>query len=235
MTTTTAKGRSMGEVPTTVARAVPLVDEIAAVIRERIYSHHYPTGAWLRQEHLAAELNVSRTPLREALRRLEQEGLVTHESGRGMRIVSGDAATLIDAYELRGAVDALAARLTATEATASDVRSLRRLIDAQRATVTPWDARAYTKLNVDFHEMIMVMTGNQFVIAQSPILRMTGQVFAPIAHTGPRNAVQAIQEHVEIVDAIEAGDAERAEQMARTHIDRTITELRAEADRRTTD
>ena len=213
------------------AARVPLVDEIAGVLRERIYAQRYPTGAWLRQEHLSAELGVSRTPLREALRVLEQEGLVQVVAGQGARVVTGDLDKLLDAYELRAVVDGLAARLTterlaAQRAPAEQVRHLRRAVEAQRAAVDPWVPREYTQSNVDFHEQIVHLSGNEFVINQVPILRMTAQVFAPVALVRPESAQRAIREHSAIADAIEAGDGSGAERLARAHIEATIAELR---------
>lgn len=211
--------------PTRAAARIPLVDEIAAMLRERIYTQRYPTGAWLRQEHLSAELGVSRTPLREALRVLEQEGLVQVVAGRGARVVTGDLETLLEAYEMRAVVDGLAARLAAERPRENQVRHLRQAIEAQRAAVEPWVARNYTQSNVDFHEQIVHLSGNQFVINQLPILRMTAQVFSPVALIRPDSALRAIREHTAIADAIEAGDGLRAERLARAHIEATITEL----------
>ncbi|GAA0923848.1 GntR family transcriptional regulator [Pseudonocardia zijingensis] len=208
------------------SKRVPLVDEITSVIRERIYTQRYPAGSWLRQEQLSAELGVSRTPLREALRLLEQEGLVQVTAGQGARVVTGDLGTLLDAYELRAVVDGLAARLAAERAQREQVRHLRRAIDDQRAAVDPWVPRGYTQSNVDFHEQIAYLSGNEFVINQAPLLRMTAQVFTPVALVRPESAVRAIREHTAITDAIEAGDPAAAERLARAHIEATIAQLK---------
>jgi DNA-binding GntR family transcriptional regulator len=206
-------------------RAVPLVDEIASVLRERISTHRYPTGSWLRQEHLSAEFGVSRTPLREALRVLEQEGLVRVEAGQGARVVSGDLDTLLDAYALRAVVDGLAARLAAERADAAAGRHLRRAIQQQQAAVQPWRPQDYTQSNVDFHEHVLHLSGNEFVLNQAPVLRMTAQVFAPVALVQAGSAMRAIREHTAIVAAIEARDGPAAERLARAHIEATIVEL----------
>ncbi|MCE3551831.1 GntR family transcriptional regulator [Pseudonocardia sp. RS11V-5] len=212
--------------------AVPLVDELASLLRERIYARRYPPGTWLRQEQLAAELGVSRTPLREALRSLEQDGLVRLTPGQGARVVTGDLPTLLAAYELRAVVDGLAARLAAERpAPPSRVRELRGVVARQRAALDPWEPQAYTALNVAFHEDVVHLSGNDFVIAQTPILKMTAQVFAPVALIERERAVQAVAEHTAIVDAIEAGDGPGAERLARAHVEATISELRARRDR----
>ncbi|WP_197436404.1 GntR family transcriptional regulator [Rhodococcus sp. ACPA1] len=223
---TSAGNAENNGVDSTRRRRVPIVDEITALLRERIYAQHYATGVWLKQEQLSDELGVSRTPLREALRRLEQEGLVRSEAGKGARVISGDVHTLLSAYELRAVVDGLAARLASANPSPARVREMRQLIDAQRKAVDPWNPRGYSKLNVDFHELIVHMTNNEFVIAQTSIIRMTAQVFAPVAMIEPSSALRAIEEHATIADAIEAGDGVTAEIVARRHIEKTITQLR---------
>lgn len=215
-----------GTDPDTAGAHIPLADEVAEILRERIHTGRYSTGAWLRQETLSTELGVSRTPLREALRILEREGLVQIVAGKGARVVTGDVDTLLDAYELRAVVDGLAARLAAERSSTKRVRDLRRTIDVQRAAVDPWSPRNYTQSNVDFHEEVIRLTGNEFVLNQLTILRMTAQVFAPVALIGPDSALRAIAEHTAITDAIEAGDGPEAERVARAHIDTTIRQLK---------
>lgn len=207
------------------AGAVSLVDEIATLLRERIYSQRYAPGARLRQEHLCAELGISRTPLREAMRRLEQEGLIRSEPGKGARVVTGDVETLLAAYQLRAVIDGLAARLVAEGPDHTRTRELRHAIARQEAAVDPWDARRYSNGNVEFHERICRMTDNEFVIGQVSIIRMTAQVFTPVAIMERDAAIRAIGEHSGILDAIEAGDGRTAEQLARGHIEATIAEL----------
>ncbi|MCP2252737.1 DNA-binding transcriptional regulator, GntR family [Prauserella aidingensis] len=214
-----------GTDPDTARAHIPLADEVAEILRERIHTHRYATGTWLRQETLSAELGVSRTPLREALRILEREGLVQIVAGKGARVVTGDVDTLLDAYQLRAVVDGLAARLAAERSSAEPVRDLRRTIDVQRAALDPWSPRDYTQSNVDFHEEIIHLAGNEFVLNQLTILRVTAQVFAPVALIGPDSALRAVAEHTAITDAIEAGDGPEAERVARAHIDTTIRRL----------
>jgi DNA-binding GntR family transcriptional regulator len=206
---------------------VRLVDEVAAVLREAIYAARFPPGTRLRQEELAAQLDISRTPLREAMRILERERLVEVKPGRGVRVVSADPTTLLAAYQLREMVDGLAARLAAGKGDSALVGRLRGLIEQQRPAVADWDPARYTQTNVEFHGAIMEATGNQFVVAQLPLVHMTSRVFAPVAHVDPSRAEMAITEHVGIADAIERGDGDEAERVARAHIRQTIASLPA--------
>ena len=204
---------------------VRLVDEVADVLRERIYEGRYALGAPLRQEQLAGELDVSRTPLREALRLLEREGLVTVLPGRGVRVVSGDVDRLLAAYGLREVVDGLAARLAAERSTPELHAALEQILSEQRRAVADWNPGVYTASNVRFHAEIVRGAGNEYVEAQLPLVRMTSQVFTPVKLVELERAQQAVQEHEVIAAAIASGDSERAEGLARAHIHNTIDSL----------
>lgn len=202
-----------------------LVDEVAALLRERIYSGLYRPGEKLRQEQLAEQLQVSRTPLREALRVLERDGLVEGLPGRGVRVVEADPSVLVEAYALRQAVDGVAARLAARRAGEAGVERLRALLAAQRELVDPWDAAAYTAANVEFHTAVMELSANRFVLAELPLLRMTSQVFIPVAVVPADRGRAAVEDHAGIVEAIARSAPEEAERRARAHIAATIARL----------
>jgi DNA-binding GntR family transcriptional regulator len=207
---------------------IRLVDEVVEVLREGIYAGRFAPGTRLRQEELAAQLDVSRTPLREALRILEREGLLEVEQNRGVRVISAEPSTLMAAYELREVIDGLAARLAARKQIAGIGTSLLAIVDRQRKALQPWNAARYTATNVDFHRAIVEAAGNEFVGAQLPLINMTARVFAPVAHVGPERAELAIGEHVEIADAIAEGRDDDAERLARAHIRGTIRSLEAQ-------
>lgn len=202
-----------------------LVDEVVDVIRDRIYDGTYPPGAPIRQEQLAAELNVSRTPLREALRMLEREGLVKVAPGRGLRVVDADLPSLLAAYEAREMIDGLAARLVARQARGAHDCELAAILDEQRAALDPWRPAEYTAANVLFHQRIIELSENEYVIAQLPLVRMTSQVFTPLKLVDESRATTAVAEHERIAGAIAAGDADGSEQLARAHIRATIESL----------
>jgi DNA-binding GntR family transcriptional regulator len=202
-----------------------LVDEVVEVLRDRIYDGAYPPGAPLRQEQLATELNISRTPLREALRMLEREGLVKVAPGRGLRVVTADLTALLDAYEVREMVDGLAARLTARRGDPADWRRLERALTAQEAAFDPWTPAAYTAGNVEFHRAIVEGTDNEHVLALLPLVRMTSQIFTPLKLIDEARARTAVAEHRTIAAAILAQDAGKAEVLARAHIHTTLEEL----------
>jgi DNA-binding GntR family transcriptional regulator len=106
--------------------AQPLVDELAASIQARVLNGEIPTGTRLRQESLAAEFGVSRTPVREALRKLQASGLVEVQPNRGALVRGPTAREVREAYEVRAELEGLAAELAATRIRDAELRRLRR-------------------------------------------------------------------------------------------------------------
>jgi DNA-binding GntR family transcriptional regulator len=202
-----------------------LVDDVAEELRERIYAGDYALGTPLRQEELAEELQVSRTPLREAIRVLTNEGLLHSEPNRTVRVVSADRKKFLAAYQLREVLDGLAARLAAGSADVAGRVALRAIIDRQQATIDPWDYAAYTKSNVEFHTAVIDLADNEYLRAQLPIVRMTSQVFGPVKLLEPDRAALAVKQHRGIAAAIGDGDGDAAEHLARAHIRSTIDRI----------
>jgi len=206
---------------------VRLVEEVAQVLRERIYRGVYPPGKPLRQVEISEDLKISRTPLREALRLLEREGLVSAETARGVNVVSADFKQLMDAYALREMIDGLAARLAAQRLGGQAGAPLRAIVARQRESLAPWQPETYTAANVEFHAAIIGLADNEYLARQVPIVHMTSQVFAPRVLFAQDRARAAIDEHLRIVEAIESGDGEQAERLAREHIRNSTARLRA--------
>lgn len=205
-----------------------LVEEVAQVLRDRIFAGRYAPGEPMRQVQLSEELRVSRTPLREALRMLESEGLLASEGARGVVVATADLAKLVRAYELREVIDGLAARLAARLATREQLGQLQDLVKEQRRAVSPWQPGAYTQLNVRFHAAIIAVSGNEYLAAQLPLVRLTSQVFAPAVQLTRDRAQAAIAEHGQILEAIRGRDPELAEQLARMHIRNTLSRISAD-------
>ncbi len=215
--------------PSRWERRSRLADDVADELRSRIYDGEYGAGTIIHQENLSAELGISRTPLREAIRMLEQEGLLIAEPGRAARVISGSRKTLLDAYELRSVVDGLAARLAAREMSDTQIVELADVVAGQEVSLDPWVPAEYTRLNIRFHEFILRSTDNQFLVAQLVILRMTAQIFNPWVGVSEAVAINAVKQHRRILEAIKDHDATRAEQLARGHIETTIARLREQS------
>ena len=205
-----------------------LLDEVAQALRERIYAGVYAPGATLRQERIAAEFGISRTPLREAFRVLERDGLVVNKPGSGVRVATADLPKLLDAYAVREAMDGVAARHAAERATPAQIRQLANLVERQRKLIADWNASGYSQSNIDFHLAVIDAAGNASLSPLVPLLHLTSQVFAPAFALSCERAAAAVAEHDDILDAIRKHQPDDAERLARAHIHATAVRLKAQ-------
>ena len=202
-----------------------LVDEVAEQIRDKIYAGELRPGMRLRQEQLAADLAVSRTPLREALRVLEREGLVAVSASRGVQVVPPAQIDLLSAYQVREVIDGLAASLVAQRQDGDLEVQLRRQIEFQQDALNPWNPRLWIRLNLAFHSLILEQAHNAYLDPYRVLIRLTAQLFFPPHLLDPIHASAAFAEHRDICDAICARDPDRAEAAAREHMHRTVLAL----------
>jgi DNA-binding GntR family transcriptional regulator len=192
-------------------------DVLTAALRELIITGEFEAGAPLRQRDLAERFGVSPTPVREALRRLEAEGLVEHDLHRGATVIQAAAGAGEEAYVLRTVLEPLAAKIAATRATPEDVADLRAL--QQRFDELGEDEHALTEANRRFHFRI-------YEAARSPILLALLQLlWQTLVHQPPpaRPREDWIREHDQILEALERGDAKAAERLTRQHVRASAT------------
>lgn len=195
-----------------------LVDEATRVIRDMILTEKLPAGTRLRQADLAEQLGISRTPLREALMKLEQEGLITVLPRRGFRVVALELEEAIELYDLREVLDGLAARLTAQRVNEEVLRSLQGHLKKMEKCVQQQNAHEWFIHHVAFHEEILRVSGNSRLVGLISNIRLSIQRFHPLLLTTPHRLNNALREHVAIFKAIHAHDPVRAERLARLHI-----------------
>lgn len=202
----------------TRARRPPrLADEVASLLRAAIRGGRYQPGQRLLHEQVAAELGVSRTPLREALQMLGQEGLVTFLPNGAVRVFQPDRQAVRDLFEFREMVDGLAARLAAERATPEGCRLL---LDAHAALADDIAAGRRDRWfdgNLAFHRALLLASENSRLIALES-MTASAQILLPfVVGTGSRPA-DTVQEHASICAAIGRGDPAAAERAARDHI-----------------
>jgi DNA-binding GntR family transcriptional regulator len=171
----------------------------------------------VREEELAAELGVSRTPVREAMRRLEQEGLVSFRPRRGARLMPTSLPEYLEWLSIREMLEGLAAREVAATGAADVADRLRAVFagfDEAGALARPAE---YAEANSAFHALLIRESGNS-------LLDKTWQSFGHLKMAGLRfierlnRGSQSYHEHCDIIDAIAARDPDRAEMLARSHV-----------------
>jgi DNA-binding GntR family transcriptional regulator len=186
-------------------------------VRHLIVSGVLRPGMRLGEEDYARQFSVSRTPVREAFLRLETEHLAERGTGRSLVVSGVTPEEILDIYAVRVAVEGLAARLAAASARPQDVANLRwlngRLQDAA-SKVEPVELAA---IDLQLHEAVCEAGRNTFLLELMSIVHDRLRRFRGTTFIDPQRPPQAIEEHERLIDAIEARDAELAEQVARHH------------------
>ncbi|MFN3292678.1 MAG: GntR family transcriptional regulator [Gemmobacter sp.] len=172
-------------------------------------------GARLRETDLAARLGASRTPVREAIRQLEADGLVTHLPRQGATLRRMDPPEVIELYEMRSVLEGTAARLAARAVTAVELAELGALNDALAAAPPGQPAQ---DLNRQFHRALLDAARNRFLVKTMGALHKTLLILGPTTLTDAARATDAVAEHRQVLAALAAGDAAAAEAAMRAHV-----------------
>jgi len=192
-------------------------DAVFLTLREVILSQRLPAGKVFTEEDLAGVFSVSRTPVREAVQRLIGEHLLER---RGRRIVVSamSPAEVLEIYDVRGALDALAARLATEHATPPEIAQLRWLNEQMRAAVDADDVSGSFRLNLEYHDYLARMSRNEFLLRQVRMVQDRVRRFPHTTFEFSGRPDQILHEHQRILDAIEAGDSAAAAAAANDHI-----------------
>jgi len=203
------------------------VKDAYGLILEAIDIGLYRPGDRLVESELADRFGVSRTPIREALQRLETQSLLTRD-GRSLIVASLDHSELAELYVVRAELEGLAARLAARHAAPEEVKVLREMLEEDRALVG--DPQALSRANRRFHKQIHLASHNRFLVRQLDLVHRSMALLATTSLAAEGRGEIALAEHEVIVTAIEAGDGEAADKATYTHISRAFeTRLRTDA------
>ncbi|MDP2084906.1 MAG: GntR family transcriptional regulator [Gemmobacter sp.] len=172
-------------------------------------------GARLRETDLAARMGISRTPVREAIRQLEADGLVTHLPRQGATLRRLDGPEVIELYEMRAVLEGTAARLAARAVTEVELVELRALNDALAAAPLGPPAQ---DLNRQFHRALLDAARNRFLVKTMGALHKTLLILGPTTLTDPVRATDAVHEHTAVLAALATGDGAAAEAAMRAHV-----------------
>ncbi|CAM03295.1 GntR family transcriptional regulator [Saccharopolyspora erythraea NRRL 2338] len=185
---------------------------VTSMLREMIVTGELAAGTTLRQRDLADRLGVSPTPVREALRRLESEGLITTDAHRSATVAESAFDAKEENYLIRAALESLAAQLAAKRITSERLSAIQSVND--RIAGLAEDDRSYGSLNRDFHFAI-------YQAAESPVLLSLMRMLWQSMPDGPkvvRTHRESAEEHQAIIDALREGDSARAGELTRAHI-----------------
>ncbi len=196
----------------------PAAEIIRATLEKEIFLGELPPGHRLDEQKLANRFGVSRTPLREALHYLANAGLVTMSLRRGATVASLTVPQVIEMLEVLAQIEALAAKLAASNMTDKELKELA-LIDQRCAKlVTKQEIAKYYQLSKEFHEKIYKASGNQFLADSCRALRNRVLRYLRYQLHSPGRAEASITEQRLIVSAILKRDGDGASDAARDHI-----------------
>jgi DNA-binding GntR family transcriptional regulator len=187
----------------------------AALSKMDIYGH--PEELRLDERKLSQDLGVSRTPVREALTVLEQEGLVRSEARRGVFVVKKTKQEIVGMIQAWAALESMAARLACERATGDQLKSLRALFPEFYDGKPSENLNAYSDANIRFHQQIIALGQCEIIKGLSSNLLMHVRSIRSTALRHDDRAENSIKEHVQIINALEARETDLAECLVREH------------------
>lgn len=190
-----------------------LVDEVYKSLLDAISDGSLPPGARITQEEIAEQMEVSRSPVLQALRLLKKDGLVQDAPGRGLVVADMDAEWIANLYQVRGALDSLAARLAAERMVDIGVE----LIVAGRKAASGKDVKAMINADIAFHSAIYRASGNPLIFETTQLhwVHLRRVMGAVLQSSGQRESIW--DEHEAIAKAIASGNVKLAGELSDTH------------------
>ena len=194
---------------------VSLAESVYAELKKALQSGRFQPGERLREESLAAWLKVSRTPVREALRRLTSENLLT-ATEHGVAVPQLSQNQIFELYAIRGVLEGAAAALAARHASAAEIDFMQQLLTEEADAKT--DAARLRTINSELHACIYRAANNRYLVRSLQSLHDELEQLRGTTFSFPGRPADALKEHTAIVRAIERHDADAAEQAARAHV-----------------
>lgn len=221
-----------------LAAAPSLAEQAYQAILDEICEGRLPAGAHLVQEQLAKRLGVSRQPIQQAMALLKSDGLVEDAPGRGLAVTALDMTMMRQHYEIRAALDGLAARLAAGRAgaskqTAAEIRQRGgEIIEEGQGAVAEGDIARMVRCDFEFHGLFYAVSGNPLLEATAaPHWRYLRRVMGEVLRKAEPPA-DIWRQHREILDSVAKGRAEHAQDCAIHHVELAARELERASERR---
>ncbi len=194
----------------------PLRQVVTDAIRQAIVTGRYQPGERLYEDRLAADLGVSRNPVRESLHALAAESFVEIEPRRGARVAAIDRAKALELFEVRGALEGLVAGLAAERRSDEDLLDLATIVAAGARASEAHDLDALPMLNTRFHDLLSRLSGNEML--SEMLAQLSGVIRWIYADKLPLRLEASWHEHAALADSIEAKDSARARHLAEQHV-----------------
>jgi DNA-binding GntR family transcriptional regulator len=196
----------------------PLSEDVAERLRSQIFNHELAPGSWLDEQKLALEFGISRTPMREAIKVLASEGLVTTKMNKGAYVTEVDRRDLEQIFTVLSLLEGQAAKETAIHANEEQLTELDNLHHRLEKAAADRDIEQFFEINVKFHEMVQNIAGNKWMNGVINDLRKVLKLQRKDSLSRSGRLLSSLTEHREILQAILKRDGATAEQTMRKHL-----------------
>ncbi|MEY4495987.1 MAG: hypothetical protein RL744_1051 [Pseudomonadota bacterium] len=200
----------------------PLYEDVAERLREQIFSHELAPGSWLDEQSLAIAFGISRTPMREAIKVLASEGLVTTKMNKGAYVTEVDRRDLEQIFTVLSLLEGQAAKETALKASEAQLTQLDNLHHRLEKAAADRDLEQFFEINVKFHELIQEIAGNKWMNGVIEDLRKVLKLQRRDSLSRSGRLLSSLIEHREILQAILKRDTTAAELAMRKHLARGL-------------
>ncbi len=205
-----------------------LYQEVAERLRQRIFAHELAPGSWIDEQRLAEEYGISRTPLREALKVLASEGLVTLKPRRGCYVTEISAQDLQDIFPLLAMLEGRAVVEAMRNARPADIEELEALHARLERAAQSRKIERFFETNQEFHRRLLELSGNRWMLIVVQDLRKVMKLSRLLSLTHEGRLEQSLEEHRRIMAAVRDGNVEEAESAVRDHLLHCLQVLSAE-------
>ena len=205
-------------------KATSYTEQAREVIKHLIFNGTYEPGDKLKEAELSRTLGISRSPVRQAIQSLANDGLVRLVPQRGAFVSSFDLEEIKEIYEVREALEVTAARLAAVRADPARLDKLKGVLEETRATLERGELVAYP-LDLDFHQEISSLTRNRKLAGAISEINTQLQLARLKSASKPGRAREAYEEHITIFEAIEEQAPEKAAEAMRTHLENSLQSM----------
>ncbi|UCF87797.1 MAG: GntR family transcriptional regulator [bacterium] len=195
-----------------------LSEDIAESIKTAIIKGKFKPGEKIPEGELAESMGISRTPLREAFRKLENEGFIQIIPRKGAVVTDIDTDEAINLYEIKSTLEGLAARLAARNMKGKDIARLEKINDELKELIDKNDLESFYRVHTRFHEGFVRLCGNKRLIQMISNLNDHFNRFGIISLTLPGQFENAIHQHSQIIEAFRSGDQSLVEKSVKTNV-----------------
>ena len=202
-----------------------LEEKVFLQLEEEILLGKLPTGSALGEVAISARLGVSRTPVRSALHRLAEEGLVQILANKGAVVTGVSREDLIDIYRIRVRLEGLASAIAAERMSKEEIATLRDSVELAEFYIRKQDTERIKELDTDFHVAIYEASGNRLLSKTLSELHKKIRTYRKMSLDVPGRLENSVYEHKEILDAIEAGNSAEADRLTSLHVEHALDNI----------